>query len=744
MRLKRTISLLLLFALLLSLPALAAVMGEELESVTVPVRGETDYSAGIYWTGSDFRREYYLEYTPNGSVFPVVVYGSKLLNYGDFVSMAKLLNEQGYYVVGGINGDYYNTWDFQPLGIVVSGGELITTDSGFQGVGFYEDGSAIIGKPAVVMKASFSGETYQLDGMNKARLTGYTLYSSDYAAKTRNSEPGWDIVLSLPEDTVITTSCELEFTVEEIIESEGAVSIPDGKYILSLPESADEWRLGGVERLSEGDTVKLTVESAAGWEDVQWAVGTLYRLIEDGEICSGFEAGAASRTAVGVREDGSVVFYTIDGRQPGLSVGASMQQVAERMKELGCVDAVLMDGGGSTTLNLVRPGESAISQINSPSDGKQRSVTNYIMLVSTEPPDGEAARLVLYPYSARLLLGAQLTPEVKATDSVGFAVKAPENVKMSSELGSFSDGVFTAEKAGEGVITASSSGLESGEMELLVVETPDSITVSEQESGRERAELTMLVGESIDLTASAVYQHLPLTVRDECFTWEVEGEIGEIDEQGLFTAAETPGEGKIIVTAGETKAEVTVKISYPAGIYSDVAEGTWYYDSVKTMGEKGYMTGVTETEFAPDANMTRAMFVTLLWRIEGSPKPETESGFADVAADQWYSDAVAWAAENSLVNGYDAQTFGISDSISREQMAALLMRYAAWKGEDVSSEQSLDVFTDRDSISDYAVDAVRWAVERGLIKGMSDTEFAPKGTASRAQVAVLLDRFLAG
>ena len=749
MKLRKTaakISLILAFSLLLSGTALAAAMGDELDSATVPVRGGIEYTGGVYWSGDDFRREYYLEYTPNDEAFPVVVYGSKLLNYGDFVSMAKLLNERGYYVIGGINGDYYNTWDYQPLGIVISDGELITTDGGFQAVGFHEDGSAIIGKPAVEMKASFSGETYRLEGLNKARGSGYMLYSSEYSAATRNSDPGWDIVLSAPEDEIITTDCEIEFTVEEIIESEGSCEIPDGKYILSLPESADEWRTGGVERLSEGDTVTLTVTCAEGWEDVDWAVGTLYRLIEDGEICSDdFELGAASRTAVGLKEDGTVVLYTIDGRQPGLSIGATMQQVAERMQELGCVDAILMDGGGSTTLNLVRPGESAISQINSPSDGKQRSVTNYIMLVSTEPPDpdGDPERLVIYPYSARLLTGAQIEPDIMAVDSVGFAVRPPDDLEFDGDgLGSVEDGVFTADESGEGVLTVSSDGVESGQMELLVVDTPDSIAVSEEESGRERTELTLETGESIDFTASAVYGHLPLTVRDECFTWEVEGDIGEIDETGLFTAGESTGEGKITVTAGELTVELAVEVKFPAGEYADVAEDSWYYEAVKAMGEGGYMTGVTETEFAPDAYMTRAMFVTLLHRLEGSPAPEGESTFADVAADSWYSDAVAWASENGLVTGYDAATFAPGDSISREQMAALLCRYAAWKGEDVSTEQSLEAFADRDAISDYAVSSVQWAVGRGLINGMSETEFAPQATASRAQVAVLLDRFL--
>ncbi|MGI6028275.1 MAG: phosphodiester glycosidase family protein [Candidatus Heteroscillospira sp.] len=728
--------------LLLTSPALAAAMGTELDGYTLPVREGTEYTHGVYWTGTDYRRENYIEYSPNDQVYPMVVYGSKLLNYGNFASMAKLLNSEGYYVIGGINGDFYNTWDYQPLGVVIKNGKLITTDGGFVAVGFKADGSAMIGRPGIVAKAAFSGETYQLSSINKARQTGYALYTSDYAAQTRNSEPGWDIILSMPEDGLLTADCTLELTVDEIIESEERCDIPEGKLLLSLPKSTDDWRKKGVENLSVGDTVSLTVTCNEGWDEVVTGLGTLYQILEDGEIVSDLPTGAEPRTAIGLREDGSVVFYTVDGRKSGHSVGATMSGVAERLLELGCVDAVMMDGGGSTTMNMVLPGESGISQINLPSDGTQRSVTNYLMLVSTTPPTGEAERLVLSPYSSRMLLGAKTELTTLAVDSVGFAAEVPDDVRYSSDLGSFDGDTFTAGRAGEGSISVSADELERGEARLLVVDTPDSITVKEEKSGAARASITLTTEESLDLTASAMFDHLPLTVQDTCFEWAVEGEIGEIDENGLFTAAEAPAEGAITVTAGENTVTIPVKISYPAGVYSDVQEGAWYADAVLSMGQNGYMTGVTETEFAPDAQMTRAMLVTLLHRLENSPAPEAAAPFEDVEGGKWYSDAVAWASENGLVTGYDEKTFGIADSITREQMAALLCRYAAWKGDDVTSDQSLDVFSDRDSISPYAVDAVKWCVQQELIRGLTDTSFAPQGTATRAQTAVLLDRYL--
>lgn len=728
---------------LLSLSAFAD-LGEVLDEYSMNLREDTDLSHSIYWTGSDYRRENYIEYSPNDEVFPVVVYGSKLLNYGSFSSMAKLLNEEGYYVIGGINGDYYNTWNYEPLGVVISAGELISTDGGHYGIGFAEDGTAVIGQPSIVMKMSFYGETFTLNALNKSRAQDHTLYSSEFASTTQGSGNSLDIVLSIDDDAIITTDCELSFTVEEVIDAEGATTIPEGKYILSLPTTADEWRLSNTAKLQVGDTITMTVTADEEWSDISYAAGGLYSLVEDGVVNPDLQNVSDPRTAIGVREDGSTVFYTIDGRLSGYSVGATMTQVAERMLELGCVDAMLLDGGGSTTLNAVQAGESALSQINAPSSGTARSVTNYIMLVSKTEPTGEADRLVVYPQSSHMLVGAELELEVLATDEVGFATDAPTALiySVDSELGSFDKSIFIAEAEGEGEIKVFSGELTEGVAKVNIVANPDTVTVYNEETGKTVSKISLETGESLDLTATASDNHLDLIVSDTCFTWSVSDELGEFDEMGVFTAGEEYGEGEITVQVGENITTIALEIAYPAGIYEDVAEDSWYYDAVLNMGKRGLVSGVSDTEFAPDSSMTRAMFVTVLHRMAGSPTPETENSFADIESGKWYSDAVSWASENGLVTGYDETTFGINDSISREQMATLLMRYAVYNGEEIESSDAINTLTDSDLVQDYAKDAVSWAVSAGLITGMGDGSFAPQDTATRAQTAVLLSRYV--
>ena len=169
--------------------------------------------------------------------------------------------------------------------------------------------------------------------------------------------------------------------------------------------------------------------------------------------------------------------------------------------------------------------------------------------------------------------------------------------------------------------------------------------------------------------------------------------------------------------------------------------GDWSYDSVRYVYEKGMMTGTAADEFSPNATVTRAMLVTILHRLEGAPTAAASS-FTDVPAGQWYTDAMAWAAANGIVNGTSATTFAPNDPVTREQFAAILYRYATYKGmDDVTLAEVLGRFTDRDACSAYAVPALEWAVHEGLINGMTDTTLAPKGSATRAQAAAILARF---
>lgn len=178
--------------------------------------------------------------------------------------------------------------------------------------------------------------------------------------------------------------------------------------------------------------------------------------------------------------------------------------------------------------------------------------------------------------------------------------------------------------------------------------------------------------------------------------------------------------------------------------FSDVRIADWFYNDVKYVYEKGMMAGTAADVFAPNATTTRAMIVTILYRLEGSPAVTGTSAFVDVPAGQWYTDAVNWAAANQIVKGTSATTFAPNDSITREQMAAILYRYAQYKGYDVTKKADLFGYSDNGQVSAYAKDALAWANAAKLINGVTNTTLAPQGNATRAQVSAILHRFCDG
>ena len=179
-----------------------------------------------------------------------------------------------------------------------------------------------------------------------------------------------------------------------------------------------------------------------------------------------------------------------------------------------------------------------------------------------------------------------------------------------------------------------------------------------------------------------------------------------------------------------------------ANPFTDVSEKDWFYGDVMFVYENGLMLGTSKTLFSPHGTATRGMMATILWRMEGSPAPKGKNSFTDVEAGKWYADAITWTAENGIFAGYGKDKFGPDDPITREQLAAIFYRYADYKGYDLTVKGNLDKFKDADKITDYAETAMGWAVGSGLVKGKSGNLLDPQGTATRAEIAAMLHRFI--
>ena len=332
------------------------------------------------------------------------------------------------------------------------------------------------------------------------------------------------------------------------------------------------------------------------------------------------------------------------------------------------------------------------------------------------------------------------------------AQKAAEEAKAAAEL--------ALEAAKKSEVEAAASAAEAAEYARQMAETYQKVVeikaelidylaeaqaaAEKAEAERKAAEEARKAAEEAALAASkyaASFELAQLLHESETLTGHAREDYAKVieDAKAAIEAAKTPEEVDEILAAAR---EALKTAGCPSTNFTDVEENGWYHTGVDFMVRNGFMNGVADDAFDVDGNLTRAQLVTILYRIAGEPESTATNPFADVADGQWYTNAVIWAAENGIVKGVNTTTFAPNDQITREQIATILFRYA--KAEKV--EGKLAGFPDAGKISDYAADAMAWAVEQGLINGISESDgktyLAPQETATRAQIAVILMRYL--
>lgn len=579
-RIRKLTSLLLSLSLIsaLTLPAAASnALGEDLSAKDTLLHQETQLSTNVFWstTYSDLRTENLITYTPNKAVTPIVTYGDALTDRSSVADMAALLEDDGYRVVAGINGDFYNVSTGLPIGMVVTEGLLRSSDAGYYAIGFRADGSAILGKPGVKVSANlgyavddgFGGSTELIRpvaAVNKARTnSGLYLYTYDFNAKhtTGTTEPGVNVVCTVEQGSLAIGST-VTLRVDRVEETTVTDLEPD-QIVLSANLQADSYYTTALQNVPQGSELTLTVSANDGWEDVEYAIGALYCLAENGAVVPNLAAGSNPRTAVGQKADGTLVFYTIDGRKTGHSIGASLSQVGERLLELGCQTVLCLDGGGSTNLAVTTPDSTMASIINRPSESN-RKVTNQIFLVASDHSSGRLDHFYVNAASDYVLAGSAVSVTASGVDSNYIPMDA--SYTLSANAGSVAEQengrylLTTPASGGDVTVTASGRGA-TGSTVVHAVRSPDTLTLKNGVSNL--TELTVTPGSKTALTAGAVWNHLPLTATNEAFTWSVSGDIGTVDERGVFTAS-APGTGNLTVSAGDKSLTIPVTVAQVA------------------------------------------------------------------------------------------------------------------------------------------------------------------------------------
>lgn len=710
--------------------------GYDIGQGTTYTRIEGKNSAGVQKTN-------YISYTPNSTITPMIVYASdRLYGSGAGISTAaRYLEQRGYHVIAGINADFFVMSTAIPIGLVIDNGELISSDAWQYAVGFTSNGSAITGQPTMGMRLTGPSGTATISYFNKTRTAaGIYLLDRNYDSTTHTTQAGRTIVLERLEDTPVRVGGSVRLRVLSNEETSGATAIGENQMVMTMQDkSTAEWV-----DFQPGEEVTLTVTAPSpGWSDVVYAVGGK-SLVHGGAVTPDGIDGAGShtgRTAVGVKPDGTVVLYQNDGSQG--SAGLTARELGVEMQELGCTEVICLDGGGSSVMSMRQPGTSGIQTISHPSDGSERHCANYIFLVSHAASDGVPAHLYIEPEHHYVLPGAQTHFTVRSADSACEPAAMPggEAVFSASEgdIDPYNYVFYSYPNAATVTLSADIDGV-TGQTQICVTDDVNSITLKRGDSTV--SSLALDPGDVVELDAWLYHLGMRMASADQLLEWSVSGDIGVVDQNGRFTATAQSGSGKLTVSYKNTSRSINVTVGMD---FQDVKDSDWFYEAVRFCFDNGLMAGQTATRFEPNGKLTRAMFAAVLYRLEGSPDVTYTNAFSDVPRGAWYTDAVIWANQNGVVSGYNNGTFGGDGTLTREQLASMLYRYAKFKALDTSGSASLDSYSDAGSVADWAEQAMRWAVHAGILGSTSSSKqvLSPTGTATRGQCASILMRFSA-
>ena len=613
-------------------------------------------------------------------VRPVASYGSSVCGRSTVSEAAKKYESLGYRVVGAVNGDFYDVATGYPLGILISDGEILSGSSEYFAVGFQADGSVVMGQPSLSITAACSKGSAVISSLNKPRVdkAGITMLTSDYRDDhTTGSSVASDgvNVLATVIDGRAAIGGSMTVRVDEVSEDANTRTLAEDQVLLTVSAGGYDASVGFLRALTPGETVTISFATAdPKWNGVTEAIGAYYMLVENGRAHDEFEVSAAPRTAAGVTASGELILYTLDGRQDSVSMGASLGVLAQRMVELGCVTAVCLDGGGSTTAVAAMPDASASTLLNSPSDKSQRSVTNHILLLAPGGATGDPGGVTLSAGAPAVLAGHTVKLSANVTDTHYYPMTLP--VDLYSTIGEVRDGAFIAPATGGLATVTASYDQWSAQRNILVVDAPSSMAITY--SGGTSA--TVIAGGTAQMSLTAYYNRSRIESDNEDVVWSVDPGLGSIDASGVFTASSTPGSGVITATRGSTKAAipVTVEANHP---FEDL-EGHWAEPYMGLLYQQKVLSGELAEDgklyARPDRGLTRAEFSVLLARdleLDTAAYAGQDTPFTDLGSvDSWAGNAIRAMYALGIVNGVDATHFAPQDSLERAQAAAMLGR----------------------------------------------------------------------
>ena len=756
--LRRAAALTLSIVLALPMTARAAAPVPLLTSTQTYLDG-LSYLHTVSDTAAGRIESYAVELPRHSAVEPILLQSSGTIYGGASIQKAiELAQSNGLNVYAAINTDYFSTSTGVPLGIVIEDGVYKSDAAGAPAMVIGSGGVSLCPTPEVSLTLVnyTTGSTVSPNYFNKFRVPtgGMYLLNGDFSTvSTRTSTPGWFVRMKqtdpVPQTLGVNSTIFLQVT--EVLQSSEALTIGEGEYILTADDTAN--LTDAFASFHVGDTIALETRCTDPvLSDARWAGGTGDTLVANGTVTDKNswlypDTGRAPRSALGMRADGTLILYTVDGRQSGYSVGLTLQDLADEMVRLGCLWAVNLDGGGSTTLAVRTPGELSPSVKNSPSDGKLRSCATFLLLVSSEQGRELPTALNLTGSDIVVLAGSSVTlPGAVATDNILTPLAADLSdltIHSFTGLGTVTDGVYTAgPTAGTDTLTLHSSryGI-SGTAQVQVVNTLTELNVHLGDSAANLASLSVNPGDTVQLTVSGSYLGREILRGSGGVTYTVSEGLGSVDETGLLTISPTAtGGGEVTVSAGGLSKTIQVKL---LNLHLDVLSDHWAYDAVEFCYRNGIVNGISTTEFGPNQLIRRGDFILMLYSALGRPAVTSPCTFTDVAPSDYYYTALGWAQETGLMGGVGDGRCLPQDPITREQAFTVLRKALPLLDKDCPDAPTamLTRFSDAHLIADYARVGTATLVAQGIVGG-NGTGINPQGKLTRAEMATLIHKVM--
>lgn len=660
--------------------------------------------------------------------------------------MVESAEKNGYKVLAGINGDIFDTANGTPRGTVIHNGNIVT--SGYHAdrvIVFNEQNETSMAKVGLKysLTTKLSSGTYNTDigyfNVPDGGAGCLFLYNRNYSASTRTTGQRVEVVIDV-EDWQMAVNKSITGTIKSVV-TKGNTPIGDKQFVLSASKSCPygEW----LEKMQVGESIELScTETGSGLAQAKEAVGLYHSIVENGEMVTRGTA-VNPRTAMGVKNDGSLVLYTVDGRQNDKSKGLNIEELAHHLISLGCVEAWNLDGGGSSQMVVRQPGVDAKAKLkNSPSGSSARKVSNGILLVYEATGGSNVTNLHVYPSNTILLSGENVSLKAYGTNNLYEKVAPPKDISYSADSsGTMNGSVYTAgQNPGESVITASSGDLTATSKVQIV----DKINI--QASTKK---LMLKPGESKQVSGAVSYGVYRLPNSKPLFNYSCDEGIGTISRTGLFKAISTRTEvkGKIKISYGDnsTSIEVVVTPSTLKPIMFSDTYGHWAKDYIGVLAAMEKVGGIGNNMYHPEGPLTRAQFLAFLAKATDGVdvKKSPAAGFKDVDLKDWSYAYVNWGYAEGIVSGVGDNKFDPNAPITREQMTVMLCKYATFQKYALPQKEGVSLdFKDNNKISSWALDYVYTVVGSKIMTGMGENRFQPKGIATRAQAAKIIYEYI--